>query len=317
MAIYLRLDLNLSLIPIEGLRAFVGSCIHSRCLDANVQGSDEAHKVYSDLHWIGVKESTSVDKFDFLFHLDREVVFAELSKIHAFGNCNVDEISNLQYDLEHTVACFCDVSNYSIDVVNKEFDSLKIKLRHLVKWNSRINWFRSGVGLDQGRLDAANNFFSKSGSIYIPFFNLADIRRFFHLHGSEAERELIFRKIRSNYNNKNTRDNGKKKPCSFSIERKTELVIEQLAAKVGVTRANLLDLIFNSVNKNDLKILCERGRVAYQSQVNATMYKSLLNLPNQFWGGSPAMEYRLSMSENSKKNVVRPKTSSSDEGGEI
>lgn len=303
LIIYLRIDVDLLSSGFEELKVIVGSYVHYRAFVVPYADLELGKRESAELYLIATKELVPEENLKFLFQIDRHAVWNELAKYDIFGNNRLGEIFSLNYPLDHTVCCLADSSPHLVDRLNSGLSELKLRLLNLTKWDSRINWFKTDGGLDQAKIAVANNYFSKSRAYYFPFLDLADVRKFFQTYGSESDRELIFRKIRSNYHNKNTRDNNKKKPCSFSIDKKTERLIEEIAGKFGVTRASVLDAIFNSVNKNDLLGLYEKG------VVNKRKSPALIGVGEYSFSmvdvvsASSATHYRVTMVEDFKKNM--------------
>ena len=303
LIIHLQIDVDLLSANFEELKLIIGSYLHYRASIVPYADLEQGKRESAELYLIATQELVAEENLKFLFSFDRHAVWNELAKYDIFGNERLDRIFSLNYPLANTVCYLSDSSRDSVELLDKGISELKRRLLNLTKWDSRINWFKTDGGLDQAKIDVANNYFSKSKNYYFPFLDLADVRKFFQTYGSESDRELIFRKIRSNYHNKNTRDNNKKKPCSFSIDKKTEKMIEEIAEKFGVARATVLDAIFNSANKKSLLGLYEKG-VANKRKSPALIGVGEYSFP---MGGavstSAAALYRVTMVEGFKKNM--------------
>lgn len=260
MVISLGLDLDLKSVNYVELRRYVGAYLHAFRVTNSYGSAIEVSDRIDKLRIIAFKEAIDEERFDFLYTFGRQGAYSLLTRFNVLQRYDIYLVFSWAYPLESTICYLFDSSEITVEQIVKALPVLKEGALDLMKaWDSRINWFKSGLQLDQKKIDVANLYFSKQKGNWLALFNLNDVRDFFYGFSPDSDKELIFRKIRTNYLNKKSREESDAKQCNFSLRRNSDKIIDNIAKSNGVTRSIVLNAIFNSENQKELQELFKKG----------------------------------------------------------
>lgn len=259
MVVYLALDIDLVSAEFKDLRRYIGSYLHIFFQSDVFSNNPNIVNIPYWLSHIANREIIPEEDFNFLYKLGREGACSALIRSNIFQRSDIYDAFTVFYPINNTICFFCDISQLCVSDLRLNFSVLKSSILYLKKWDSRIDWFKSGSQLNQKKMDAANLYFSKQKIAMQSLFNLKDVRDYFYSNLPDADKELVFRKIRANYFNKKSREESDAKPCNFSLRKHSEKMLDDVAKSNGVSRSIALDAILHSGSKLEMQELFEKG----------------------------------------------------------
>lgn len=211
-----------------------------------------------------IANSPKMDVIVFKFLHDKysaKLIAKKLTEFNVFGKYVTASEFHRDYSRDLILTSLSDSCTLPMQCIIDRLVCLEKNIKEMRVFERRVAWFKDEDPNERlEKLNAAVDYFGKNNIWTEAVFDEGDLEVYFYTTSEEFEKKInVYEKIRSIYNNRKSRRLSKRVQRGFLIDKKSDNLINDLSKKYRTTKSIILEVIFNSSNRDILVLLFEEG----------------------------------------------------------